>query len=315
MKKSPIIIDIIVTIIDNYGDMGFAYELISAITREYVQQYECIIWTDDVMMMTDFVSRSWIDHITIGDISNFWLMRKSAIGISILHAPIPDLHLFAPHALILRIDYLSLDPIWICHNSSEHTLSTSDRQIIELIPSPLEWWAGLLPSVHTPKQENSHKHITIFAYPSTLDRMDWDSFPSDMTIYVFGILESKKENIICLDFLPMLDFYRLLDTSEFVIIRWEVSFSHMIQGSVPFFWDIYRDIGGWPSDQSAQFLEFVWASPEYREIHQILGGQKEWKIYYSSMLEALSHTQFNVSHVSNLIHTVKKHIDRFHNSI
>ena len=65
-------------------------------------------------------------------------MRKSAIGISILHAPIPDMDIFAPCALILRVDYLSLDPIWVDKNETEHVLSTRDRQIIELIPSPLE---------------------------------------------------------------------------------------------------------------------------------------------------------------------------------
>ena len=71
-------------------------------------------------------------------------MRKSAIGISILHASIPDLELFAPRALILRIDYLSLDPLWLTHNEREYILSTPDRQIIELIPSPLDGGAGLI---------------------------------------------------------------------------------------------------------------------------------------------------------------------------
>lgn len=71
-------------------------------------------------------------------------MRKSAIGVSILHTPIPDMDCFAPRALILRIDYLSLDPSWVSQNGTEHIASTRDRQIIELIPSPLEGGAGLI---------------------------------------------------------------------------------------------------------------------------------------------------------------------------
>jgi hypothetical protein len=71
MKKSPIIIDIFVTVIDNYGDMGFACEFISAIEREYSEQYESVIWTDDAMAMREFVSRSDIGEVAIGDISNF----------------------------------------------------------------------------------------------------------------------------------------------------------------------------------------------------------------------------------------------------
>lgn len=65
-------------------------------------------------------------------------MRRSAIGISILHAPIPGMDFFVPRALILRVDYLSLDPNWISQNGTEYILSTPDRQIIELIPSVLD---------------------------------------------------------------------------------------------------------------------------------------------------------------------------------
>jgi len=49
-----------------------------------------------------------------------------------------------------------------------------------------------------------------------------------------------------------------------VIIRGEVSFAHMIQSSVPFFWDMYRDIGGFPETQSEQFLSLMNANIEYR---------------------------------------------------
>ena len=49
----------------------------------------------------------------------------------------------------------------------------------------------------------------------------------------------------------------------------------MIQGSVPFLWDMYQGIGGWPSEQSDQLLDLIGASSEYREMHQILNGQKE----------------------------------------
>jgi hypothetical protein len=71
MKNPKIIIDIFVTIIDNYGDMGFACEFVSALCSEYGEQYECIIWTDDVLAMTEFVRRSGVGDIEIGDISDF----------------------------------------------------------------------------------------------------------------------------------------------------------------------------------------------------------------------------------------------------
>ncbi len=130
------------------------------------------------------------------------------------------MHLFDQPALILRVDYLSLDPIWISHNGREHIKSTRDRQIIELIPSTLPGGAGLIPNfpremtyiINTP-------HISIFVYPDTLSRIDFDSFPEDMTIYIFGRFESHHPNVIVCEFLSLEEFYAILGSSEFVIIR------------------------------------------------------------------------------------------------
>ncbi len=344
MKKLPIIIDVFISIVDNYGDMGFACELVSALRSEYREQYQYVIWTDNTQKMSQFAKKSLIGKAKIADIADFWILRKSLLGILLLHTTIPDLDLFESRALILRIDYVSLDPMWIIHNEIQHIASTRDRRIIELIPSPLEWWAGLIMPVVSLSsrtklsemtwsvsiqvsehgllrvsqwqgQQKHQKHITIFVYPSTLDRIDWESFPSDLIVYVCGKIISTKENIISLDWLDIPHFYTLLDTSEFVFIRWEVSWSHMIQGSVPFFWDMYQDIGGFSIDQSIQFLSIIGASPAYRDVHQILNWQKISKISYLDMVWALSHTRFTIFRIQNLIHTMKKHIDRFHNSI
>ncbi len=155
----------------------------------------------------------------------------------------------------------------------------------------------------------------IFAYSVTLNRIDWDSFPDDIQIFVFGKIDSKRENIIAFDFLPSHEFYSMLDTSEFVIIRGEVTFAHMIQTRVPFFWNIYSDIGGFPTEQSEQYLSMMNASSEYRDIHSILNNQKPGKISYQDCIRVFSHGRLPLPRIHNLIHTVKKHIDRFNNSI
>jgi hypothetical protein len=114
---------------------------------------------------------------------------------------------------------------------------------------------------------------------------------------------------------PSSDFYAILDSSEFVITRWETSFSHMIQTWVRFFWDMYRAKGWFPEEQSTQFLDMIEATPEYREIHAVLNGKKSGKITYQDMRVSLSHNHFPHLWTKNLIHTIKKHIDRFNNSI
>lgn len=310
------IIDILITIVDNYGDMGFAMEFALALHREYPEQYLCILWVDDLLTMRNFAKKSWREDIQIADIQEFWKLRKSAICVSILHAPIPDVHLFTDRALILRIDYLSLDPLWISHNGWEHIRSTRDRQIIELIPSPLLEGAGLIPRFPSERRyARKTPHISVFVYPDTLSRIDFDSFPEDMTIYIFGRIESHHPNVIVCEFLSLEEFYAILDSSGFVIIRWEVSFAHVIQSWVPFFWDMYKRIGGFPGEQSSQFLDMIWASHIYRQVHGILNWKSTGTITYQDMIESLSHTSFTIPRIQNLIHTVKKHIDRFHNSI
>ena len=100
-----------------------------------------------------------------------------------------------------------------------------------------------------------------------------------------------------------------------MIIRGEVTFAHMIQTLVPFFWDMYRGIGGFSSEQSEQYLSMMGADSQYRNIHKILNRQQSGKISYTDCIQALSHTRFSLPRIHNLIHTVKKHIDRFNNSI
>lgn len=317
MQQPVLILDLFVHIVDNYGDMGFACEFILCWQREYGSNYQFYIWTNDLVRMQKFARQFGISDVEIVDISTFWYLRKSAIWISLLHSPLPDLVFFEEKALILRIDYLSLDPSWIENNEKEHIASTVHRQIIELIPSPRNEGAWLIPlnSRYLWDKKTNTSHITIFAYDNSLHSIDWESFPDNLIIYVFWNIETNRKNIIVLDFLPVWELYRILDTSEFVIIRGEVTFAHMLQTWVPFFWNLYSDLGGFPVDQSEQFLSFLDASDAYKGVHAILNQQNIGKIRYIDCISALSHTSFNIPRTQNLIHTVKKHIDRFNNSI
>ncbi len=295
--------------------MWFACELIQSMRDQFSDFYEYVIWTNAVYEMSTFIANSGINEILVLDISEFWSDRKSNIAMSLLHAPIPSMYHFDEKALILRIDYISLDPVWLSHDQTEHMLSTQDRSIIELIPSPLSLWSGLLPPLGWNTTKKYPPHITIFAYKNTLDLINWDSFPEDLIVYICGSYKSNRSNIVSLDLLSFDEFYGLLDNSEFVIIRWEVTFAHIFQKGIPFFWDMYRQIGWFPQEQSDQFLSMMQSTQLYRDTHQILNWQKEWKIRYSDLVWALSHIDFSKNQPSNLIQTIKKHIDRFNNSI
>jgi hypothetical protein len=83
----------------------------------------------------------------------------------------------------------------------------------------------------------------------------------------FSVLSSQFS---VLPFLLTHEFYHLIDTSEFAIIRGDTTFAHMIQGSVPFFWDMYRGLGGFPREQSDAYISLIGASDSYHDVHEIL---------------------------------------------
>jgi hypothetical protein len=139
LSYHPPTIDIILSVIDNFGDVGFAVELIAGIEREYPGLYETIIWTDSVDLVVGFTNQNKdiLGAYHVEHIGEFGRERLSHLALSLFHAPIPDAQFFALQSLVLRIDYLSLDPTWVRHHSSAHIESSQDRQIIEIIPSPL----------------------------------------------------------------------------------------------------------------------------------------------------------------------------------
>ena len=83
----------------------------------------------------------------------------------------------------------------------EHIQSTENHQIIELIQSPLLGSAGLIPPLQSKRtkadiaqqiQPYTSKYIcwdrdwiAIFAYPDTLARIDGETFPDDIQVFVF----------------------------------------------------------------------------------------------------------------------------------
>ena len=125
---------------------------------------------------------------------------------------------------------MTLDPLWITNDGAEHMRSTPDHEIREIIPSPIGG-AGLISHIHKKNTLIRDRHIVIFAYPDTLSLIDWESFPPDIRVYVAGggYLVPDRANIISLPLMPLGEFYDLIDTSEWVIIRGETSFSHVIQ--------------------------------------------------------------------------------------
>ncbi|MFZ2255767.1 MAG: hypothetical protein WAW59_02490 [Patescibacteria group bacterium] len=65
MNPTPRYIDIILSVIDNFGDIGFACELMTAWRREIGMNCVFVVWTDRVPEVETFIHKN--QHL-LGDI-------------------------------------------------------------------------------------------------------------------------------------------------------------------------------------------------------------------------------------------------------
>ncbi len=129
----------------------------------------------------------------------------------------------------------------------------------------------------------------------------------------------SHENIIFLPFVSLDIFHHLIAESEWSIVRGEVSFVSTVALGKPFFWDMYKEIGGFHSLQSEQFLETFLADEIYRDIHSRLNRREEKRVLFSELSKVTRENddilRFPLEHTNNLIVEIKKYIDRFEFSL
>ena len=336
MKKN---IDILLSVVDNYGDMGFACELLYWLASVYHDIFSYTLWTDDVMQVQHFFEYN--DHILpsycIQPIEQFWEGEWSSFCFSLFHGFLPKKEYFTLPACILRVDYISLDPIWLQHHESEHIGSTEERRIIEIIPSPLPHGWGILDSrigkysrtnIADAYQLDEHQEwITLFCYEQTLyDCIDLTHIPEDREVLIlwvrWGAMSREmtgRNNIHFLPFLDIEEFHHILAYSQWSIIRGEISLMNILSLEKPFLWDMYKMIGGFHAKQSLDFLEYRQSSAAYRELHMKINGQAPWRITLSEcesvFFNSRDQQEPTYSPGKNLINEVKKYIDSFYFSL
>lgn len=325
MQRIPL--DIFVRLIDNFWDIWFALELIVALEFQFPGIFQFRVFTNEVSRTRVFFARN--QHLlracTIHDMLDFEPSEGALCILALFHAPIPKFS-DGKKRLVLRIDYLSFDPAWIAMNGQEHLYSSEITQIIELIPSPCPKGAGLirhdfpissrenwLQSLHIPIHWAQKKWISIFCYPETFARIDFDSFPEDTLCFCLWIDPKNipSSNCIVLPFLAIDQYYLLQKLSDFNIIRGEVSFVQALFSQKPFLWDMYKMQGGWNEEQSNQFLEYLHFSASYRELHQKINGENRGLTYADICVSELIPSGLFWDDGRNFAQTVKNYVDSF----
>jgi hypothetical protein len=329
-------VDILLSVVDNYWDIGFATELMISLDSVNVGKYCFRIFTDNPVLVTGFLEKNrtnlpeYIVFHTV-EISDRWL---SIVIFLLFHHPIPKISDTVRH-LILRIDYLSFDPVWIEYNGHEHILSTPDVPIIEIIPSFLSAWSGILiPTwnevisrqsilweLQLPIELANKKWISLFVYPETLERIDFEVIPEGYIVFILWGRpnKNKSDSIFSLPFLSIEIYHKLMMLSDMNLVRWEVSTVTAMMISKPYLWDMYKWRGWFPLEMSQQFLDFFSFSSDYAQLHREFNTQK-MKIPLERMIQVLEweycfrDTRIR-DRVQSLSKTIEKYIDRFYFSL
>ncbi len=331
-SNNPTIIDIFLHVIDNYGDIGFCLELIMAWRRTWDDATEFVIWTDSVEHVAKMVGMNTavLGRVSVEGIEDFWHDRQSGLAWSLFHAPIPENRYFREKSLVLRIDYLSFDMSWTMHHGSEHISSTDEHRIIEIIPSPLWWWGQILPyqSRYTRDMianmydiDMTREWVSVFAYRDTVENiLTFDTIDTDRQVLLFWYeWANPGKNITTMPWVSIDVWHACIDESVWVIARGEVSAMATLCRWKLWFWDMYKEIGGFHREQSDVFLEYMNTPRTYRDLHlelnwQIPGGvsfsELDTYIRENGLPEPKNHTR-----TKNLIEEIKKYIDSHEFSI
>lgn len=320
--KNQTTIDAFVNIIDNFGDMGFAAEFCLYYQKNY-KNFFFHIFTNECEILENFFKKNNLDNVKIYDIKNF--EKKSEIGISFLHADFPK----KMYKNFLRIDYITFDKKWLESNLSEHILSEKNYKITEIIPSPIHSGSGILPKIpnnfdkkyFTEKygifRENK-KNFSIFCYGDTLEKIDWTSIENNVEIIIFGAKNPEKiftkipKNVIIMPFVSIEEMYAIFDFSDYIVTRGEISFMQVLQLQKPFLWDIYHTIGGFPTAQSEDFLEYIGTSEKYKNFSKKMWHASE-KISILEMMKILDNERevfVKEKNFQNICEEVKKNLTK-----
>lgn len=321
-KKTPI--DCFVNIIDNFGDMGFVAEFCLYYQKSY-PDFFFTIFTNEKEILENFFAKNNFSNVEICDMKNFRANAENAI--SFLHSDFPK----NIYKKVVRIDYISFDKNWLKQNGAEHIHSTKNHQIIECIPSVFSSGSGILPKVQSAITrdnlrekynifQTNNKNFSIFCYEDTLQKIDLTNIPDNLELILFGV--KNPENFLQnprIHILPLVsieEMYAIFENSDYLLTRGEISFMQALQGEKPFLWDLYHAIGGFPADQSNDFLDFIEACPDYRQISHKLWHENE-KISISEMTALLENSQKNWKKqiYKNIADETKKILDKNENSI
>lgn len=316
------IIDFYTTIIDNYWDAWFSFNLAKSLLKEY-KSLEIRYFIDDESL---FFKLNWNKKINRLNLFNLKDIKNIPPSNNIFNffdrkIDFEFLHQFDFEINLINFSYFSLDKnIKNIHN----TFYTSKNiKITHFVPSLLSdgWWVIInnkkkLSKTDFFKDKNDEFYnktwVSVFCYKETFNEIKNEFKKYKDTIFFVFDNKTSWENIVNMPFLTMDNYLNFISICDKNIVRWENSLVWALVSNTPFLWDIYKENNNAHIHKLDDFEYFLnLKSSNFSDYNIILKEFNIWnkKSSLNSFLNLkIPKNIFKKLIENNLINNIKKYI-------
>lgn len=281
-------IDILVHVQDNLGDMWFGAEIATHL-QGVDKDTKFHFYTDDVLALERFLALQWLkwDRYCVFSQSSWYNHHHSDAKLFLVlfrtDFDMSHIESLSSGVNTLWIDYLTFDREIALLHGQEHIRSSGNHPIVHIVNSPLSWGLLLLDQSFLKLSQSTDRQIARQEWSDHLPyRLDRKLSSQIITVFSYDTQKHVQEISWCewsvLGFAPVVSpqylgdwqlvlpyiaidqFYTLLALSDVAIVRWEVSLAAALQLWTPFYWDMYKEKGGWNVHEFESFLSWMLVS-------------------------------------------------------
>ncbi len=245
------IIDFYTTIIDNYWDAWFSFNLAQSLLKEN-KNLEIRYFIDDEKLFLNLIWEKKIKNLelfNLKDIKNY-TPSNNIFNFFDRKIDFDFLHRFDFEINLINFSYFSLDKnIKNIHNTF---YVSKNLKITHFIPSLLlSWWWVIINNKKNIskldffKDKNSDFYnktwVSVFCYKKTFNEIKNEFKKYSNTIFFIFDNKFSWENIVNMPFLTMDNYLDFISVCDKNIVRWENSLVWALVSNTPFLWDIYKE--------------------------------------------------------------------------
>ncbi len=265
-------IDFYVDVIDNFWDMGFAYHIAQRLV-ERKPEVKIRFFSHDKNLFDQISQNDVSTNITYFDESEKYSLASSRIIYNFFDKKLDEKYLksFDFEIQIYNFTYFMMHK-W-CQNLHNTSYTTHNLTIRHLVPSLLfdTFWVVIpeqknifsrdeIANKYNISQENiSKKWVGVFCYGETFSKIEKEFETFDDTLFfIFDERNrSHAKNALNMPFLPMQEYYDLMQSFDANIVRGENTLVAGVMTQKPFLWDIYKENNGQHSYKIDEFGAFL----------------------------------------------------------